>query len=161
MLKIFLFSLLVVLFQLISSELLAINQISPDFLLIFVLYTTLIFGRFKGILIAFSLGFISDLSGIGSYFGLHPLLLSTASYAISFLIGRYEKMLPYIFYSYWIVIVLLYFFIMAYFRFQILFLSNFTGYVIQSIYLFLYTFTFIFILQFFYSIEQASHAQDT
>ena len=161
MLKIFLFSLLVVLFQLISSELLAINQISPDFLLIFVLYTTLIFGRFKGILIAFSLGFISDLSGIGSYFGLHPLLLSTASYAVSFLIGRYEKMLPYIFYSYWIVIVLLYFFIMAYFRFQILFLSNFTGYVIQSIYLFLYTFTFIFILQFFYSIEQASHAQDT
>ena len=160
MLKIFLFSLLVVLFQLISSELLAINQISPDFLLIFVLYSTLIFGRFKGILIAFSLGLISDLSGIGSYFGLHPLLLSTASYAISFLIGRYEKMLPYIFYSYWIVIILLYFFVMAYFRFQILFLSNFTGYVIQSIYLFLYTFTFIFILQFFYSIEQASHAQD-
>ena len=160
MLKIFLFSLLVVLFQLISSELLAINQISPDFLLIFVLYSTLIFGRFKGILIAFSLGLISDLSGIGSYFGLHPLLLSTASYAISFLIGRYEKMLPYIFYSYWIVIILLYFFIMAYFRFQVLFLSNFAGYVIQSIYLFLYTFTFIFILQFFYSIEQASHAQD-
>ena len=160
MLKIFLFSLLVVLFQLISSELLAINQISPDFLLIFVLYSTLIFGRFKGILIAFTLGFISDLSGIGSYFGLHPLLLSTASYAISFLIGRYEKMLPYIFYSYWIVIILLYFFIMAYFRFQVLFLSNFTGYVIQSIYLFIYTFTFIFILQFFYSIEQASHAQD-
>ena len=160
MLKIFLFSLLVVLFQLISSELLAINQISPDFLLIFVLYSTLIFGRFKGILIAFSLGFISDLSGIGSYFGLHPLLLSTASYAISFLIGRYEKMLPYIFYSYWIVIILLYFFIMAYFRFQVLFLSNFSGYIIQSIYLFLYTFAFIFILQFFYSIEQASHAQD-
>ena len=160
MLKIFLFSLLVVLFQLISSELLAINQISPDFLLIFVLYSTLIFGRFKGILIAFSLGLISDLSGIGSYFGLHPLLLSTASYAVSFLIGRYEKMLPYIFYSYWIVIILLYFFLMAYFRFQVLFLSNFTGYIIQSIYLFLYTFTFIFILQFFYSIEQASHAQD-
>ena len=160
MLKIFLFSLLVVLFQLISSELLAINQISPDFLLIFVLYSTLIFGRFKGILIAFTLGLISDLSGIGSYFGLHPLLLSTASYAISFLIGRYEKMLPYIFYSYWIVIILLYFFLMAYFRFQVLFLSNFTGYIIQSIYLFLYTFTFIFILQFFYSIEQASHAQD-
>ena len=160
MLKIFLFSLLVVLFQLISSELLAINQISPDFLLIFVLYSTLIFGRFKGILIAFSLGLISDLSGVGSYFGLHPFLLSTASYAISFLIGRYEKMLPYIFYSYWIVIILLYFFIMAYFRFQVLFLSNFTSYVIQSIYLFLYTFTFIFILQFFYSIEQASHAQD-
>ena len=160
MLKIILFSLLVVLFQFITSELLAINQISPDFLLIFVLYSTLIFGRFKGILIAFSLGFISDLSGIGSYFGLHSLLLSTASYAVSFLIGRYEKMLPYIFYSYWIVIVLLYFFIMAYFRFQVLFLSNFTGYLIQSIYLFLYTFTFIFILQFFYSIEQASHAQD-
>ena len=153
MLKIFLFSLLVVLFQLISSELLAINQISPDFLLIFVLYSTLIFGRFKGILIAFSLGLISDLSGIGSYFGLHPLLLSTASYAISFLIGRYEKMLPYIFYSYWIVIILLYFFIMAYFRFQVLFLSNFTGYLFQSIYLFLYTFAFVFILQFFYSIK--------
>ena len=161
MLKIFLFSLLVVLFQLISSELLTINQISPDFLLIFVLYSTLIFGRFKGILIAFSLGLISDLSGIGSYFGLHPLLLSTASYAISFLIGRYEKTLPYIFYSYWIIIILLYFFIMTYFRFQVLFLSNFTGYILQSIYLFLYTFTFIFILQFFYSIEQASHAQDS
>ena len=160
MLKIFLFSLLVVLFQLISSELLAINEISPDFLLIFVLYSTLIFGRFKGILIAFSLGLISDLSGIGSYFGLHPLLLSTASYAISFIIGRYEKMLPYIFYSYWIIIILLYFFIMAYFRFHGLFLSNFSGYIIQSIYLFLYTFTFVFILQFFYSIEQASHAQD-
>ena len=160
MLKIILFSLLVVLFQLITSELLAINQISPDFLLIFVLYSTLIFGRFKGILIAFSLGLISDLSGIGSYFGLHPLLLSTASYAISFLIGRYEKMLPYIFYSYWIVIILLYFLIMAYFRFQVLFLSNFTGYLFQSIYLFLYTFAFVFIIQFFYSIEQASHAQD-
>ena len=160
MLKIFLFSLLVVLFQLISSELLAINQISPDFLLIFVLYSTLIFGRFKGILIAFSLGLISDLSGICSYFGLHPLLLSTASYAISFLIGRYEKMLPYIFYSYWIAIILLYFLIMAYFRFQVLFLSNFTGYLFQSIYLFLYTFAFVFIIQFFYSIEQASHAQD-
>tara|TARA_Y200000002_G_C22550711_1_gene608083 strand:+ start:468 stop:953 length:486 start_codon:yes stop_codon:yes gene_type:complete len=161
MLKIFLFSLLVVLFQLISSELLAINQISPDFLLIYVLYTTLIFGRFKGVIIAFSLGFISDLFGIGSYFALHPLLLSTASYAVSFLIGRYEKMLPYIFYSYWIVIILLYFFIMAYFRFHVLFLSNFTGFLIQSIYLFLYTFTFVFILQFFYSIEQASHAQDS
>jgi len=161
MLKIIFLCLGVLLLQLLSSELLSINQISPDFLLIFVIYSTLIYGRLKGLIIGFFIGLISDLVGVSSYFGLYSLLLTSASYLISFLIGSYEKVLPYIFHSAWLLIVMIYFMIMTYVKYYSLFISDFSGFFFQASYLFLYTFSFLIIFQYFYSIEEASHAEET
>ena len=161
MLKIIFLSLVVLLLQLLLSELLSINQVSPDFLLIFVIYSTFIYGRLKGLVIGFFIGLISDLVGVSSYFGLYPLLLSSGSYSISFLIGRYEKVLPYIFHSIWLLIVMIYFFIMTYVKYYSLFISDFSGFLLQAFYFFLYTFSFLIIFQYFYSIKEASHAEET
>ena len=54
-------------------DLLSLKMIRPDFLVIYIFYISLVFGKTPGVLIGFSLGLLSDLSGVGSLFGLAPL----------------------------------------------------------------------------------------
>ena len=79
-------TLIVLLFQILFVESLTINTIRPDFLVLFIIYITIINGRFVGVIIAFIVGLISDLLGVGSYFGLSPLSLSITAYLSGFYI---------------------------------------------------------------------------
>ena len=157
--NIILVSLVVFLFQLVFIDFLTINNIRPDFLIIYILYIALIYGRLVSIILAFIIGLISDLLGVSSYLGLTPLTLSITAYLSGFLYGKYERLLPYFFHSYWLATLFLHFFILNYFLFQSLFISDKIDFFIIWFLSSSYTLIFIFILQFFYPLKEASRAK--
>ena len=145
--------------QFILVDFLSINMIRPDFLVIYIFYFSLSNARYKGIILGFIIGLLSDLTGVGSYFGLTSLTLSITAYLIGFLNGKYERLLPYFFHSIWISILTLHFFIITYVKFQILFETNFFDFLLKFIFTFGYTMMFFFIVQFFFPVKDASHAE--
>ena len=157
--NIILVSLVVFLFQLVFIDFLTINNIRPDFLIIYILYIALIYGRLVSIILAFIIGLISDLLGVSSYLGLTSLTLSITAYLSGFLYGKYERLLPYVFHSYWLATLFLHFFILNYFLFQSLFISDKIDFFIIWFLSYSYTLIFIFILQFFYPLKEASRAK--
>ena len=157
--NIILVSLVVFLFQLVFIDFLTINNIRPDFLIIYILYIALIYGRLVSIILAFIIGLISDLLGVSSYLGLTSLTLSITAYLSGFLYGKYERLLPYVFHSYWLATLFLHFFILNYFLFQSLFISDKIDFFIIWFLSSSYTLIFIFILQFFYPLKEASRAK--
>ena len=140
-------------------DFLTINLIRPDFLLIYVFYIAILYGRVLAIIVAFTLGLLSDLFGVGSYFGLGSLTLSTTAYLSGFLYNKYERLLPYVFHSIWIGILLLHFYINTYFRFQTIFVSDIVNFVFIWLTSFSYTMIFLLIMQYFYPIKQASRVK--
>ena len=157
--KLALITLIVLFFQILFVESLAINTIRPDFLVLFIIYITISNGRLIGLIIGFTIGLISDLSGVGSYFGLSPLSLSITAYLSGFLYLKYERLLPYVFHSIWIIILILHFYIITYFRFQSVFLSSKTEFFVIWIMTFGYTFIFFIIMQYFFPLREASHVK--
>ena len=157
--KLALITLIVLLFQILFVESLTINAIRPDFLVLFIIYITMINGRLLGVIMAFIIGLISDLSGVGSYFGLSPLSLSITAYLSGFLYLKYERLLPYVFHSIWIIILILHFYLISYFRFQSVFLSNKTEFFAIWLMTFGYTFIFFIIMQYFFPLREASHVK--
>ena len=157
--KLALITLIVLFFQILFVESLAINAIRPDFLVLFIIYITISNGRLIGLTMGFTIGLISDLSGVGSYFGLSPLSLSITAYLSGFLYLKYERLLPYVFHSIWIIILILHFYIITYFRFQSVFLSNKTEFFVIWIMTFGYTFIFFIIMQYFFPLREASHVK--
>ena len=157
--KLALITLIVLFFQILFVESLAINAIRPDFLVLFIIYITISNGRLIGLIIGFTIGLISDLSGVGSYFGLSPLSLSITAYLSGFLYLKYERLLPYVFHSIWIIILILHFYIITYFRFQSVFLSSKTEFFVIWIMTFGYTFIFFIIMQYFFPLREASHVK--
>ncbi|MEC7821229.1 MAG: rod shape-determining protein MreD, partial [Candidatus Neomarinimicrobiota bacterium] len=143
--KLALITLIVLFFQILFVESLTINAIRPDFLVLFIIYITISNGRLIGLIMGFTIGLISDLSGVGSYFGLSPLSLSITAYLSGFLYLKYERLLPYVFHSIWIIILILHFYIITYFRFQSVFLSSKTEFFVIWIMTFGYTFIFFII----------------
>ena len=157
--KLALITLIVLFFQILFVESLVINAIRPDFLVLFIIYITISNGRLIGLIIGFTIGLISDLSGVGSYFGLSPLSLSITAYLSGFLYLKYERLLPYVFHSIWIIILILHFYIITYFRFQSVFLSSKTEFFVIWIMTFGYTFIFFIIMQYFFPLREASHVK--
>ena len=157
--KLALITLIVLFFQILFVESLAINAIRPDFLVLFIIYITISNGRLIGLIIGFTIGLISDLSGVGSYFGLSPLSLSITAYLSGFLYLKYERLFPYVFHSIWIIILILHFYIITYFRFQSVFLSSKTEFFVIWIITFGYTFIFFIIMQYFFPLREASHVK--
>ena len=157
--KLALITLIVLFFQILFVESLAINAIRPDFLVLFIIYITISNGRLIGLTMGFTIGLISDLSGVGSYFGLSPLSLSITAYLSGFLYLKYERLLPYVFHSIWIIILILHFYIITYFRFQSVFLSSKTEFFVIWIMTFGYTFIFFIIMQYFFPLREASHVK--
>ena len=149
----------VLLFQIFIVDFLTINLIRPDFLLIYVFYIAILYGRLLAIIVAFTLGLLSDLFGVGSYFGLGSLTLSTTAYLSGFLYNKYERLLPYVFHSIWTGILLLHFYINTYFRFQTIFISDILDFVTIWLTSFSYTMIFFLIMQYFYPIKEASRAK--
>ena len=157
--KLALITLIVLFFQILFVESLIINAIRPDFLVLFIIYITISNGRLIGLIIGFTIGLISDLSGVGSYFGLSPLSLSITAYLSGFLYLKYERLFPYVFHSIWIIILILHFYIITYFRFQSVFLSSKTEFFVIWIMTFGYTFIFFIIMQYFFPLREASHVK--
>ena len=145
--------------QILLVDILSINLIRPDFLLIFILYLSITKGRLYGTIIGFSVGIISNLFGVGSYFGLEPLSLTLVGYAGGYLKNMYEKVLPYIFHMLWIMIVLIHFLIICYIRFQNIYISNLVEFSILWLYTTSYTMLFIISIQFIYPFKEASNAE--
>ena len=157
--KLVFITLIVLFFQILFVESLTINTIRPDFLVLLIIYTTIMNGRLVGVLMAFIVGLISDFSGVGSYFGLSPLSLSITAYLSGFLYLKYERLLPYIFHSIWVIIILLHFYIISYFRFQTVYLSDKTEFILIWLMSFGYTLIFFIIMQYFFPLREASHVK--
>ena len=76
----------VILLSLQSSNALAVLEINPDLLLIFVVLHSLQFGEFKGVVFGFSIGLLEDAMA-GTLFGLNSFILTL----ISWLTNIYKK----------------------------------------------------------------------
>jgi len=138
---------------------LSLNMFRPDFLVIYIFYISLVYGKTTGVFTGFLLGLLSDLSGVGSFFGLSPLSLSLTAYLTGYLNGKYERMLPYLFHGAWISIIGFHFIIISYVRFQSILLSDPIAFWIKCFMSFSYTMMFLLIIQFFYPVKEASHAE--
>ena len=145
--------------QFLLVDFLSLNMIRPDFLVIYIFYISLVYGKTTGVLTGFLLGLLSDLSGVGSFFGLSPLSLSLTAYLTGYLNGKYERMLPYLFHGAWISIIGFHFIIISYVRFQSILLSDPIAFWIKCFMSFSYTMMFLLIIQFFYPVKEASHAE--
>ena len=145
--------------QFLLVDFLSLNMIRPDFLVVYIFYISLVYGKTTGVLTGFLLGLLSDLSGVGSFFGLSPLSLSLTAYLTGYLNGKYERMLPYLFHGSWISIIGFHFFIISYVRFQSILLSDPIAFWIKCFMSFSYTMMFLLIIQFFYPVKEASHAE--
>ncbi|MDP6611972.1 MAG: rod shape-determining protein MreD [Candidatus Marinimicrobia bacterium] len=142
-------------------DFLSLNMIRPDFLVVYVFYISLVFGKTPGVVTGFILGLLSDLSGVGSFFGLAPLTLSVTAYFSGYLTGKYERLLPYVFHGAWILIVAFHFLIISFVRFQTVFVSDPIEFWIKWLFSFSYTMMFFLVTQFFYPVREASRAEIT
>ena len=145
--------------QFLLVDFLSLNMIRPDFLVIYIFFICLVYGKTTGVFTGFLLGLLSDLSGVGSFFGLSPLSLSLTAYLTGYLNGKYERMLPYLFHGAWISIIGFHFIIISYVRFQSILLSDPIAFWIKCFMSFSYTMMFLLIIQFFYPVKEASHAK--
>jgi len=145
--------------QFLLVDFLSLNMIRPDFLVVYIFYISLVYGKTTGVFTGFLLGLLSDLSGVGSFFGLSPLSLSLTAYLTGYLNGKYERMLPYLFHGAWISIIGFHFIIISYVRFQSILLSDPIAFWIKCFMSFSYTMMFLLIIQFFYPVKEASHAK--
>ena len=145
--------------QLLLVDLLSLNLIRPDFLVIFILYLSMIKGKMYGMTVGFTIGFLSNLFGVGSYFGLEALSLTIVGYLGGYLKNIYEKVLPYIFHILWILIILLHFLLICYFRYQNIYISNLFEFLFIWITTTSYTMLFIISIQFIFPFKDASNAE--
>ena len=145
--------------QLLLVDLLSLNLIRPDFLVIFILYLSMIKGKMYGMTAGFTIGFLSNLFVVGSYFGLAALSLTIVGYLGGYLKNIYEKVLPYIFHILWILIILLHFLVICYFRYQNIYISNLFEFLFIWIATTSYTMLFIISIQFIFPFRDASNAE--
>ena len=153
------FAVFFLIMQLLLVDLLSLNLIRPDFLVIFILYLSMIKGKMYGMTVGFTIGFLSNLFGVGSYFGLEALSLTIVGYLGGYLKNIYEKVLPYIFHILWILIILLHFLVICYFRYQNIYISNLFEFLFIWIATTSYTMLFIISIQFIFPFRDASNAE--
>ena len=153
------FTVFFLIIQLLLVDLLSLNLIRPDFLVIFILYLSMIKGKVYGMTVGFTIGILSNLFGVGSYFGLEALSLTIVGYLGGYLKNIYEKVLPYIFHILWILIILLHFLVICYFRYQNIYISNLFEFLFIWIATTSYTMLFIISIQFIFPFRDASNAE--
>ncbi len=130
----FLFTMFGVFFlQFFLSEFMSINMIRPDFMTIFVLYSAIKFGPFYGVIAGFTLGLLTDLAGVSSYFGLSSLTYSFSGYLAGYLKNQYNRLIPLYFHLSWVSIILFQFLIYCFVRYQYLYETNLIKVIIRWI----------------------------
>ena len=157
--QIFFTAALFLLIQILFVDFLSLNQLRPDFLVIFTLYIAMIKGKIYGMTLGFSIGILSNLFGVGSYFGLEPLSLTIVGYLGGYLKNIYETVLPYFFHMLWILIILLHFLIICYFRYQNIYISDLIEFLFIWFATTSYTLLFILSIQFIFPFREASNAE--
>jgi rod shape-determining protein MreD len=75
---------LLIIFQVLVSRFLSIAGVSPDFLLIFLVFLTIREGQFAGIVGGFLLGFILDVLSSNGILGAHALSKTIACFLVGF-----------------------------------------------------------------------------
>ena len=145
---------IVFLVQFLLSDLLSIKGIRPDFILIYIIYSSIARGSFHGVIAGFILGLLVDLSGVGTYFGLSSVLYVLAGYAGGYLKGQFNRMHPTIFHSSWIGLLLFIFFISCFIRFNILYETDMAGFLTLWIYSSGYTLGMLALLQFLIPVNE-------
>lgn len=142
------------LLQFLLSDFLSIKGIRPDFILIYILYTSIRYGNIYGVIVGFFLGILVDLVGVGSFFGLTSLTFVITGYLAGFLQDKNDTMIPAYFHLNWFCIVLIHFFVYSFVRYQDLFENNL--YVFWSTWFWTtgYTCGFLLILQMIYPIQE-------
>lgn len=129
------------------AEFMSIRMIRPDFMTIFILYTAIKLGRFYGVIAGFTLGFLTDLAGVGSYFGLSSLMYSISGYLTGFLKDQYNRLIPFYFHLSWVGIIFLQFLIFSFVRYQYLYETDFISFIEKWLLTMGYTMGFILVLQ--------------
>ncbi len=137
----------VFLIQFYLAELMSIKMVRPDFMSIFILYTSIKYGRFYGVIAGFILGLLTDLSAVGSYFGLSSLSYSFIGYFAGLLKDQYNRLIPLYYHLAWIGIIAFHFFIYCYIRYQYLFDTDKWMFIQTWFFTTGYTMGFILILQ--------------
>lgn len=121
------FSLLVILLQITVSSWLSIQGIKPDFVLILIMFVSVLYGRVYGELYGFSLGLIVDLIGVGLFLGLSAMSKTVAGFLAGYFKGHRSRYNSFTFYTFSCLIILI--------HYAIFYLINFhsTDYSIQFI----------------------------
>lgn len=114
---------------------------------IFVLYTAIKFGRFYGVIAGFILGFLTDLAGVGSFFGLSSLTYTISGYLAGYLKDQYNRLIPLYFHLTWVSIILIQFLIYSFVRYQYLFETDLILFLQTWLLTLGYTMGFILVLQ--------------
>ncbi len=138
----------VFLMQVFFSNLFSIREVRPDFLIIFILYFSVNFGSYSGVLLGFSVGIIVSLFDSGITLGILPLIYSIVGYAGGFLKSQHYKMIPFYFNFSCFSIIIGSFFIYTYFNYNYLFYNDFNIFLLTWFKTTLYTISLLAIVQF-------------
>ena len=148
----------VFLLQFFLSELLAVQDYRPDFVVIFVLYFGLLVGSFYGVIAGFIIGILIDLTPLVSYFGLSSLIYSITGYLAGQLQDKYIRWSLFAFHAAWLCIIAFHFLVFTYVRYQLLFEVDMLQYLLRWFLTMTYTLIFLLILQFFFPIKRIQGA---
>jgi len=140
--------------QIIVADLLAIDSVRPDFVVILILYWSIKYGRFFGIISGTVLGLIFDLSGTANFFGLSPLIYTITGYISGNLHGVYTKLNPFYFSISWIIILCFQFLIFCSVQYQDIWVINQKIFFGKWIGTSIYTIAFTGILQFIHPLHR-------
>ena len=148
----------VFLLQFFLSELLAVQDYRPDFVVIFILYFGLLVGSFYGVIAGFIIGLLIDLTPLVSYFGLSSLIYSITGYLAGQLQDKYIRWSLFAFHAAWLCIIAFHFLVFTYVRYQLLFEVDILKYLLRWFLTMSYTLIFLLILQFFFPIKRIQGA---
>ena len=84
----------VMLAQLYLAQLLAVGDIRPDFILVFLIFASARYGRITGVLLGFSAGLMQDFTGSLSVLGANALTKSIVGYTVGTLNGTMTVWTP-------------------------------------------------------------------
>ena len=145
--KIYVIGLIIFGGQILLSDFLSLNGIRPDFNLIFILYISVQFGSFQGVLLGFSLGILADLLGVSSSFGLSPLTYSITGYILGLFFYHNKIHSQFQFNGVWLSIIFFHFLCTTFIRYQSIVIDNPIHFILLWILTSLYTLGFVGILQ--------------
>ena len=158
--KIVFFGSIIILFELFILDFITINNIRPDFLLIYVLYISLIYGRLKGLLSGFLLGILEDFISGTLFFGLSALTKTISGFLFGNLSGKFRKINPIFYFGYVLCVIGFNFFIYFYVSNQNVFTNQKGLFFNIYFYAFFYTLIFFFIINYIKPINSINYLKD-